>query len=61
MAAMARPNPAAGGFFLIAAILIGFGVGVALGQPVLGALVGTLAGVGIAVATWLIDRRRTGP
>lgn len=58
--AMTSPTPNAGGFFLIAAILIGFGVGVSLGQPVAGALAGTLVGAAIAVAIWLVDRRRTG-
>ncbi len=54
-----RPT-SAGGFFLIIAILAGFGVGVYGGQALLGTIVGTLVGSGIAVAVWLKDRRRIG-
>ncbi len=52
-----RPR-AAGGFFLMAAILIGFAWGVWQGVPVLGALIGTAIGMVAAVTTWLVDRRR---
>ena len=51
-----RPR-AAGGFFLMAAILIGFGWGVWQGVPLLGALVGSAVGILFAVTTWLVDRR----
>lgn len=47
-----------GGFFLMAAILIGFGWGVAGGDPTKGVLIGTGAGVAIAILIWLLDRRR---
>ncbi len=44
----------------MAAILIGFGWGVAGGNPMKGALVGTAVGIAIAVLIWLSDglRRR---
>ena len=57
-AAMTRRSPAAGGFFLILAIFIGFGWGVATGHPVEGVLIGTLVGVAFAVLVWLADRRK---
>ena len=49
---------AAGGFFLIVAILAGFGVGAYGGQPLLGTIAGTLVGIALAVAVWLRDRNR---
>ena len=52
-----RPR-AAGGFFLMVAILIGFAWGVWQGVPLLGALIGTCVGAVVAVTTWLVDRRR---
>ena len=55
---MARRSPAAGGFFLIVAILAGFAWGVASGQAMKGVLIGTFAGIILALAVWLIDRRR---
>jgi len=48
----------AGGFFWMAAILIGAVWGIAAGNPMMGILVGTGAGAGIAAAIWLIDRSR---
>jgi hypothetical protein len=48
----------AGGCLLILAIFAGIGGGIAAGQPMLGTLIGTAAGILIAVAVWLIDRRR---
>ena len=55
---MARPTPAAGGFFLILAILAGFGFGVRAGNPVGGTLIGVIAGTAVAVLVWLIDSIR---
>ena len=53
-----RRTAHAGGFFLILAILGGFAWGAMSGMPYFGALVGTAIGIVIAVAVWLIDRRR---
>ena len=50
----------AGGFFLMAAILLGGVWGISIGNPVKGLLIGTGIGIGIAVAVWLIDRARAG-
>jgi hypothetical protein len=48
----------AGGFFWMAAILIGAVWGVAAGNPMKGILIGTGVGAAIAAAVWLIDRRK---
>ena len=48
----------AGGCFLTICILGGFPLGLALGNPMKGILIGTGAGIVLAVAAWLIDRRR---
>lgn len=48
----------AGGFFLTISILAGFAVGIATGNPMKGGLIGTAAGVILAVLLWLVDRRR---
>ncbi len=53
-----RPS-AAGGFFLILAILAGFGLGAHFGIALFGTLAGTLVGTLIAVAVWLKDRKRS--
>ena len=52
----------AGGFFWMAAILIGAVWGVAAGNPMKGILIGTGIGAATAAAVWLIDRskRRAG-
>ena len=57
---MATPNSAAGGFFLVIAILAGLVVGLVRGAVVPWLLVGTAAGAVLAIAIWLLDRRRTG-
>jgi hypothetical protein len=54
----ARRNHAAGGFFLVLAILGGFAWGAMSGLPVQGAIIGTLIGIVLAVIVWLLDRRR---
>ncbi len=54
-------RPRSGGFFLMAAILIGFGWGIAGRDPMKGVLLGTAIGVTIALLIWLADgfsRRR---
>ena len=45
-----------GGFFIMAAILIGFGWGVFAGDALLGAIVGTAVGIGIALLIWILGR-----
>lgn len=47
-----------GGFFLMAAIMIGFVWGVVHGEPLRGTLVGTAVGIAIALLIWIVDRRR---
>ena len=48
----------AGGCFLTVCILAGFPVGLAIGNPMKGVLIGTGAGIVLALATWLLDRSR---
>lgn len=50
----------AGGCFLTIFILLGFLFGLAIQNPLKGALIGTAIGAVLALATWLIDRRRRG-
>ena len=50
----------AGGCFLTICILAGFPLGLAIGNPMKGILIGVGAGIVLAVATWLIDRARSG-
>jgi len=59
---MSQPTPssAAGGFFIALGALGGTVVGIALRQPSIGFLSGLAIGALIAVAVWLIDRRRRG-
>ena len=58
---MCRPMPStsrAGGCFLTVCILAGFPLGLAIGNPMKGVLIGTGVGILLALATWLIDRQR---
>ena len=48
----------AGGCFLMGTILLGFLGGLAIRDPIKGVLIGTAIGTVIAVAIWLVDRRR---
>ncbi len=48
----------AGGCFLTVCILLGFPLGLAIGDPMKGILIGTAAGILLALITWLIDSRR---
>ena len=48
----------AGGCFLMICILAGFPLGLAIGNPMKGILIGTGTDIAVAVLTWLIDRRR---
>lgn len=51
-------SPAAGGFPIAAGVLAGTIGGLIAGQPTIGFLAGLATGVAIAVAIWLVDRRR---
>ena len=53
-----RDRTRAGGCFLTLCILAGFPLGLAIGNPMKGILIGVAAGTLLAVLTWLIDRRR---
>ncbi len=55
---MARPNPHAGGFFLILPIVVGFAWGLATDRAMQGAIVGLGIGLILALIVWAIDRRR---
>lgn len=57
-APMATRSTKAGGFFLTFCILGGLGAGLAAGDPMRGVVIGTMAGIALAVLLWLIDRRR---
>ena len=48
----------AGGCFLTLCILAGFPLGLAIGNPMKGILIGTGAGILFAVALWLVDWSR---
>ena len=50
----------AGGCFLPFLIIGGFAAGLAFGNVMAGVLIGTGAGVAVAILTWLLDRRRGG-
>ena len=56
--AMPRPTARAGGCFLTVCILAGFPLGLAIGDPMKGILIGTGVGIAAALALWLIDIRR---
>jgi hypothetical protein len=49
----------AGGCFLTACILAGFPLGLAIGNPMKGILIGTGAGIVLALLVWLLDRDRS--
>ena len=55
---MARHTTKAGGCFLTLCILAGFVVGLAMRDPLKGVLIGTAAGTVLALALWLVDRKR---
>jgi hypothetical protein len=54
---MAKQTPMAGGFLLMAAILIGAVWGIAAGDPMKGILIGTGLGIVVAALVWLLDSR----
>jgi len=53
-----RRSTAAGGIFLFLGPVIGAAYGVEVGQPIVWMLAGFGIGVLIALAIWLIDRRK---
>lgn len=55
---MMHRKPVAGGCFLTLCILAGFPLGLAIGNPMKGILIGTGTGIVLAVIVWLLDRRR---
>jgi hypothetical protein len=55
---MTNRKPLAGGCFLTFFILAGFPLGLAIGNPMKGILIGTGVGIALALALWLFDRRR---
>jgi hypothetical protein len=55
---MASNSARAGGCFLTICILAGTIAGVSLGNPMKGVLIGTGAGIVLAVLLWLVDLRR---
>jgi hypothetical protein len=56
---MNSQNTRAGGCFLTAGLLLGFLVGLVTGNALRGVLIGLAAGIVIAVALWLSDRRKS--
>lgn len=52
-----RPSSAAGGSLLALAIVAGAVIGVAAGQPTIGALAGLGVGVALVLLIWLVGRR----
>ena len=56
---MERKTARAGGCFLTICILAGFPLGLAMRNPMKGVLIGTAAGITLAVLIWLIDFRRS--
>ena len=50
----------AGGCFLTVCILAGAVLGIQMGNPMKGILIGLGAGIVLALATWVIDRQRRG-
>lgn len=58
MGAAMRNTTRAGGCFLTICILAGFPLGLAIGNPMKGVLIGTAAGILLALLLWLIDSRK---
>lgn len=55
--AMQKPFTRAGGCFFPVAMIGGFAIGAAYGEPMKGILIGTAIGIAAALLLWLIDRR----
>ena len=52
------PNSQAGGFLIAIGALLGASIGFLIGQATPGFLIGSGSGIALAVAVWLVDRRR---
>ena len=52
-----RKQPIAGGIFIPLGLLAGIVIGISTGQISLGMVLGFAAGVVLAIAIWLFDRR----
>lgn len=48
----------AGGIFIAAGMLIGAMIGIYIGQPSAGMVIGLATGAGLAAIVWLFDRKR---
>lgn len=55
---MTTRTPAAGGIFLFLSPIIGALYGIGRGEPIKWMLIGFGIGVALALAVWLIDRRK---
>lgn len=58
MAKNSSRSPAAGGVLIAIGAIGGAIVGMFLGEPSKGFLIGTGAGIGMAIAIWLLDLRQ---
>ncbi len=58
MAKNSSRSPAAGGVLIAIGAIVGAIVGLFLGEPSKGFLIGTGAGIGMAIAIWLLDLRQ---
>ena len=48
----------AGGFFLILPVVVGFAYGLTTGEAMAWTFIGLAVGLVLALAVWIIDRRR---
>ena len=55
-----KRTPVAGGFFVMVGMFAGFWFGAQAGWATFGTMIGVAAGLAVAAAIWLIDRRRSG-
>lgn len=51
-------SAAGGGCLIFAGFILGAVLGIALGQASFGVMIGTAAGILLALAQWLLSRRR---
>lgn len=56
---MTNRTPLAGGCLLSICLIAGFPLGLAIGNPMKGILIGLGVGIVLAVTLWLIDSRRS--